>query len=878
MTEGTPQFRLRTLGDLALYRPGEDSPCVRNAKALGLAAYLALTPDRRSRRPHLARLFWPDADRQHRLRSLRQALYYLTDRCGRDLFRRDNGVLALHTELLEVDLWEFDRALEAGDHERVAELYGGGFLEGFNGDVSRELHHWREAETERIWSGLKLSLRRLVEQKLDAGPVAEAIDHARRYRDLNPLDETARELLIHALVADGRDVEAYQEYEQYATLLEEELRDTPSEELEEKARRVRKPLIEERSRPPAPPAGDDRGRQGSGPARTPEGIPYAAAGATVLLLAGLVWSWWTAGNAPGSAGAFAAATADVTLVRRASPRQWTLQVRHGEPAGASPRATSPRAAPRPRRSDGAAVPLRSATGLDIGLTGAGDDADTTRLTGRPYDEHPLDFSPDGRLLLYSFGVEAREGERYDLYAGILDPETGRRRMLEPADLTRVKDGDWSPHGARVALAGAPSGGDRDVWVTTVRGNRSMNVSGHPARDGEPAWSPEADRIAFTSHRTGDADVFIVRPDGTELRQITRHPAPDHDPVWLSPNHLAFVSERGEGADLWGYFLPTGELRRITDLGDVKEVVSADLREPGRWIDSVRIRTERRRVVPGEYLDLRADVYDARDRRHSEGSTVLRWSVSDAGGVRRPDDGGLHRIRTAAGAVVELRADVGGWRSDTVRLRTTRLSPTGAEPVAAETWSDRPLETRWIPFGSPSPTLSSTPAADRRVVDPEGDEHFDSGLVRTAPIPLAGGATVTVRARADFTQPLFQAFHVELVPSIPERGVAVWNRADPIGGVKVHSGRRFVTVRRGGRSTAVPRPFDAGQWQRYTIQISPDGALWVLVDGDLLWRSPPGAVDLEEDSHAHLALYGRSDDTDVLFGPVRVFRGPRYRLE
>ncbi len=103
-------------------------------------------------------------------------------------------------------------------------------------------------------------------------------------------------------------------------------------------------------------------------------------------------------------------------------------------------------------------------------------------------------------------------------------------MLEPAELTRVKYGDWSPCGARLALAGAPEGGDREVWVAPVEGGRSVNVSGHPARDDEPAWSPEADRIAFTSHRSGNTDVFIVRPDGTELRQLTHHPAPDHDPV------------------------------------------------------------------------------------------------------------------------------------------------------------------------------------------------------------------------------------------------------------------------------------------------------------------------------------------------------------
>ncbi len=101
---------------------------------------------------------------------------------------------------------------------------------------------------------------------------------------------------------------------------------------------------------------------------------------------------------------------------------------------------------------------------------------------------------------------------------------------------------------------------------------------------------------------------------------------------------------------------------------------------------------------------------------------------------------------------------------------------------------------------------------------------------------------------------------------------------PIGGIEVHSRGPFVPVRRGGRPRAVPHPFDPGEWHRYTLQISPDGALWVPVDGVLLRRSSRDAVDPEEAPRAHLTLYGRSDNTDVLFGPVHVFDGPRFRLE
>lgn len=46
MSDSEPEFRLQTLGRVALYRRGEEEPRVRNGNALALVAFLALRPDR----------------------------------------------------------------------------------------------------------------------------------------------------------------------------------------------------------------------------------------------------------------------------------------------------------------------------------------------------------------------------------------------------------------------------------------------------------------------------------------------------------------------------------------------------------------------------------------------------------------------------------------------------------------------------------------------------------------------------------------------------------------------------------------------------------------------------------------------------------------
>ena len=67
----------------------------------------------------------------------------------------------------------------------------------------------------------------------------------------------------------------------------------------------------------------------------------------------------------------------------------------------------------------------------------------------------------------------------------------------------------SPDGARLALAT-----DDDVWIYDfARANRSRLTS-HPAQDNRPLWTPDGQRIIFTSMRAGYPELFWRPADGT----------------------------------------------------------------------------------------------------------------------------------------------------------------------------------------------------------------------------------------------------------------------------------------------------------------------------------------------------------------------------
>ena len=76
----------------------------------------------------------------------------------------------------------------------------------------------------------------------------------------------------------------------------------------------------------------------------------------------------------------------------------------------------------------------------------------------------------------------------------------------------------SPDGARLALAT-----EDDVWIYDfARANRSR-LTNHPAQDIKPLWTPDGQRIIFTSMRAGYPELFWRPADGTgsDERLLTR---------------------------------------------------------------------------------------------------------------------------------------------------------------------------------------------------------------------------------------------------------------------------------------------------------------------------------------------------------------------
>jgi dipeptidyl aminopeptidase/acylaminoacyl peptidase len=116
------------------------------------------------------------------------------------------------------------------------------------------------------------------------------------------------------------------------------------------------------------------------------------------------------------------------------------------------------------------------------------------------------------------------------------------------------DGDpaYSPDGGRIAFTSARDG-NREIYVMNADGSsqtRLTHTAGrvgnpdHESVDQNPAWSPDGRRIYFDSSRDGNLNVYVMNADGSGQTRLTDSPALDAIPI-PSPDGrtVLFTSDR-----------------------------------------------------------------------------------------------------------------------------------------------------------------------------------------------------------------------------------------------------------------------------------------------------------------------------------------------
>ncbi len=191
-------------------------------KAIALLAYLAVTGERKSRET-LAALLWPEHDSEHARAALRRTLSALSKALGGDFLDVERAAVALDPSDAWLDVTEFRGHLTGSRDADAVALYRGDFLAGFGLRDSVEFEDWQFFEAETLKRELAGALERLAGERGAEGQFDGAIELARRWLALDPLQEPAHRLLMELYARSDQRSAALRQYRDCVRVLDGEL-------------------------------------------------------------------------------------------------------------------------------------------------------------------------------------------------------------------------------------------------------------------------------------------------------------------------------------------------------------------------------------------------------------------------------------------------------------------------------------------------------------------------------------------------------------------------------------------------------------------------------------------------------------------------------
>jgi Tol biopolymer transport system component len=191
-------------------------------------------------------------------------------------------------------------------------------------------------------------------------------------------------------------------------------------------------------------------------------------------------------------------------------------------------------------------------------------------------------SPDGGRIAFV----VRQQDLGRLYVMAADG-TGPRRLTGSID---VRDApSWSSDGKWIAVV-APDRTEQPVYKVPVDGGAPVRLVG--GVNTSPLWSPDGRLIVYCVQRDGPlCRMQAITPEGQPA------PLPENEVNWGGTRYrflpdgkaMVLMRENDRGADFWLLDLPSGGLRRLTNLPAGYEVGSFDVSPDGKQILYDRFR-------------------------------------------------------------------------------------------------------------------------------------------------------------------------------------------------------------------------------------------------------------------------------------------------
>ena len=240
-----PKHSMRLFGSPSLKQADGTAVVGRAAQRhrIALLTLLALAPRSRLSRDKLIAWLWPDSSTDRGRNLLNVATYVIRSALGEGALVSEGDELSLNTELVRVDVAEFEEAIAHGVYERAVALHTAPLLDGFFLDAAPEFEQWVERERTRLVASHARALEALAEAAEAAGNYPGAVAWWRARTAGDPGDSRAACGLVRALQAAGNHAAALQHATTHARFLRSEFGVGPTAELTALVERLRREPI-----------------------------------------------------------------------------------------------------------------------------------------------------------------------------------------------------------------------------------------------------------------------------------------------------------------------------------------------------------------------------------------------------------------------------------------------------------------------------------------------------------------------------------------------------------------------------------------------------------------------------------------------------------
>jgi Tol biopolymer transport system component/tRNA A-37 threonylcarbamoyl transferase component Bud32 len=176
----------------------------------------------------------------------------------------------------------------------------------------------------------------------------------------------------------------------------------------------------------------------------------------------------------------------------------------------------------------------------------------------------------GKPLRFAYGASIQDDDIWSL-----DLQDGTPKKVI-SSTRRDWSGQFSPDGQRIAFSTDRSG-NFEIWVAHADGSNPVQVTSFAGGVlDSPRWSPDGKRIAFAALAGSNRDIYIVSASGGSTRRLTTEPSEEGRPSWSKDgNTIYFRSDRSGSQQIWKMPAEGGTAVQVTRRGGFEAFESPD---------------------------------------------------------------------------------------------------------------------------------------------------------------------------------------------------------------------------------------------------------------------------------------------------------------